>query len=49
MPSKYAQIDIYANEDPAVKIDDTEFTMDSSNNSVTLDKTNTPESNITEY
>lgn len=48
-PSKYAQIDVYANESPIVKLDDTEYKMDSSNSSITLDKTNTPESNITEY
>jgi hypothetical protein len=49
MPSKYAKIDNYANQQPYVKIDDTEYTMDSTNTSITLDKTNTPESNITEY
>ena len=48
-PSKYAQVDVYAPENPLVKMDDTEYTMDSSNTSTTLDKTNTPDSNVTEY
>jgi hypothetical protein len=43
---KYAQIDAYANTAPVVKIDDTEFSVDSS--SLTTDKTNTPSVKITE-
>lgn len=45
---KYAQIDVYANQPPLVKIDDTEFKMDSSNTSITMDKINTPSVTITE-
>jgi hypothetical protein len=45
---KYAQIDAYANKPPMVKIDDTEYTMDSSNSSITMDKINTPSVTITE-
>ena len=45
---KYAQIDAYANKDPIVKADDTEFTIDSSNTSITMDKTNTPSVTVTE-
>lgn len=47
-PSKYAQIDAYANTSPVVKMDDTEFTMDSSNTTITMDKVNTPAVTITE-
>jgi len=47
-PVKYAQIDAWANEPPSVKMDDTEFSMDSSNNAVTMDKVNTPAVTITE-
>jgi hypothetical protein len=45
---KYAQIDAYGSQPPVVKIDDTEFTMDSSNTSITMDKINTPSVTITE-
>lgn len=45
---EYAQIDVYANQPPVVKIDDTEFTMDGSNTSITMDKINTPSVTITE-
>lgn len=45
---EYAQIDAYANLAPIVKTDDTEFTMDSSNTSITTDKINTPSTIITE-
>ena len=47
-PHEFAQIDVYANTDPLVKMDDTEFKMDSSNTSITMDKVNTPASTITE-
>lgn len=45
---EYAQIDVIANLPPIVKTDDTEFTMDSSNTSITMDKINTPSTTITE-
>ncbi len=45
---EYAQVDVYANLPPVVKTDDTEFTMDSSNTSITTDKINTPSVTITE-
>jgi hypothetical protein len=45
---EYAQVDAYANLPPIVKTDDTEFTMDSSNTSITMDKINTPFVTITE-
>lgn len=48
-PTKYVQVDTYANEEPIVKLDDTEFRMDSSNTSITLDKVNTPSSNVAEF
>lgn len=47
-PYKYAQIDARVNEEPSVKIDDTEFSMDSSNTAITMDKVNTPSVTITE-
>jgi hypothetical protein len=47
-PFKYAQIDAYGNNPPVVKIDDTEFTMDSSNTNITMDKVNTPSVTVTE-
>lgn len=47
-PQKYAQIDVYANLPPDVKTDDTEYTMDSSNTHITMDKINTPSVSITE-
>ena len=47
-PFKYAQIDSYAAVEPVIKADDTEFTMDSGNTSITMDKVNTPGTIITE-
>lgn len=47
-PSSYFTLEGFANKDPVVKMDDTEFTMDSSNTSVTTDKINTPSVKITE-
>lgn len=46
--AEYAQIDTYAAVPPVIKTDDTEFTMDSSNTSTTMDKINTPGTIITE-
>jgi hypothetical protein len=48
LPQKFAQIDVYANQDPVVKVDDTEFRMDSSNTKITMDKINMPSIIITE-
>lgn len=45
---KYAQIDAYANMPPTVRIDDTEYKMDSSNTSITMDKINVPNVIVTE-
>ena len=47
-PFKYAQIDSYGAIPPIIKTDDTEYTMDSSNTSTTMDKVNTPGTTITE-
>lgn len=47
-PHKYAQIDVFASSLPVVKLDDTEYKMDSSNTSITMDKVNTPSTTITE-
>lgn len=47
-PFKYAQIDSYGAVAPVIKTDDTEYTMDSSNTSTTMDKVNTPGTTITE-
>lgn len=49
VPHKLAQVDVIAGGDPVVKLDDTEFTMDSSNNQVTMDGINTAGTTITEY
>jgi hypothetical protein len=49
LPHKMAQIDVIAGGDPVIKLDDTEFTMDSSNNEVTMDGINTAGTTITEY
>ena len=45
---EYAQVDAYANTPPIVKMDDTEYKMDSSNTSITMDKINKPFVKITE-